>query len=490
MVTAAHWRNPDTSHSVQMNHSFGPRLKNALQNGCSVDSVPSSHLFELKRLFDCYSATENQKIFLLFSGGLDTSFLAHFFRYIIGAEIVALTVDVGSIFDRDDGKLGMIKSRSKALQIPVEILDGKDYLTDPFLLALLAEAQLFRGHHPASSLSRVAIVRAIVIYLIPFPHALVMHGSNGYQNNPYRFHFLFESFCNSFGGPVDVLTPNLDTPVSRQVAQWYLEMMDVHCESDSGRAAYSQDDNIFSLEAEEAQLSDPGYIFNVEEHCVAEEPTRRSNRREPVVVEVEFQDGIVRGFKIESEKMEYLEPLSILERANQIGLGYRIGIFDYPEARPIGVSSREVHFSPGMEILIRAHHFLKSYILDPMSNRAFEKLSVAWSELVMIGNLWTHKLRYEADALFREFNHGLSGVVRFTIGYKYIDTPSVRSELLAKETRKPLTKAELVRISSFLDTNGGGIEQENSDGLVERANQVATRIDQVVRLMYTFFDVR
>lgn len=143
---------------------------------------------QLLPLYKKYKHLEGEKVIVMFSGGLDTSFTSHFLQHIIGAEVTTVTVDVGSV--TAPANMKEVAARSIELKVSQHLtIDKREKLAELGFEAIQAEAKLGQeGHHPASSLSRVAICDGIVETAKKYGITAVFHGSNGSQNNPYRFH--------------------------------------------------------------------------------------------------------------------------------------------------------------------------------------------------------------------------------------------------------------------------------------------------------------
>lgn len=458
---------------------FARSLAAALGSGGYSVLLDGAPLDFIESLYHRYRHLASKPVYVLFSGGLDTSFLAHFLHIVIRAHVTAISVDVGGILHARSGTADRARVRADQLGVPYKRLDGRAFLLDPYLSCIRAEGQLFRGHHPASSLSRIAIVQSVLRFASTNPPVAVFHGSNGFQNNAFRFFNSFKHYGNASRYSFAIEAPHLDALFSRETAEYYLSAFGIPI-SRRDEGVYSQDDNIFGLEAEDATIALSSNAFNVEDTLLDCHPRIDSATRS---LSIEFEDGAPAALETDERGWRTLGPLEILEELNSIGLQYRIGIHDYYEGRPIGIHAREIHISPGMTLLIRAHHLLKTVSLRPDLNRELERLSQLWSESVMASNLWTHPLRQEADEIFREYNKHINGTVSFRLGYQFIDLPRVH----LKRNIGAGKGVSADQIASLYDHVHFGKEFAHRSNEGDAIRRVSAALDEIIRATYDYF---
>jgi len=448
-------------------------------NGAIIDMAHYQDV--LAALASRYRNLQGKSLHLLFSGGLDTSFLAHFLTSVVGAKVTALRVDVGSAIGRGDD--GEIERRAAVLHVPLVRLDGRQYLEELLRSCISAEGQLFRGHHPASSLSRVAISRAVSDYSREHRPDAIMHGSNGYQNNAFRFFNGFARYGANEDHTISLLAPNLHAGFERGIAEHYLQTNGIEPLRRHGPGTYSEDDNLFGLEMEDAGLAEPSHAFSVEEALLRHNVPHCGDIQQSV--SIQFRDGLPVAFGSSKSDLHPVGALEILEELNRIGLQHRVGIYDYYEGRPTGAQAREVHIAPGMTILIRARHLLRTALSDAVLNRELERLSSLWSEMVIVTNLWTHPLRESADVLLRRYGNGLDGTVTLRLGRQFIDTPEVFVN--RKSAQSHSRRVTMEQVSSLYDRVHGVTPVRPTRSDFEDIREMATAIDDVIRATYEHF---
>jgi tRNA(Ile)-lysidine synthase TilS/MesJ len=185
MVAAGLDAERKTKDEDQTKKELYQKLKSKAKDGTSEEDIRNL----LKAVLPFYKQHKNllgKKVIVLFSGGLDTSFMAHILQNTIGAEVITFSANVGSVASAVNMKEIADRSKEVGATKHVEI-DCREYLAELAFNAINSEATLGgvgMGHHPASSLSRVAICKSAIEYAGKNKVDALIHGSNGAQNNP------------------------------------------------------------------------------------------------------------------------------------------------------------------------------------------------------------------------------------------------------------------------------------------------------------------
>ncbi len=389
------------------------KLKSKVQSDTSEEDIHKL----LKAVFPFYQQHKDlkgKKVMVLFSGGLDTSFMTHILQNIIGAEIITFSANVGSVTAPVNMQEIAERSREVGATSHIEV-DCREYLAELAFNAINAEATLGIsgvGHHPASSLSRVAICKGAIKYAKENQVDALLHGSNGSQNNPYRFMSALNYFKELYGVDVEELSPNIGgTTVDREFEALYLRTMEIGLKSQAFEKDVSHDRNLCGDEWEEDFLANPKNTFDVREAALKSIPIPPSNLR----IGIKFKEGLPVALKIGDEEFTEKTPLEMLEELNAIGLQYRIGIYDYAESRPVGINAREVHISPAMDILIRTHNWLRAYQLDRSTNIIYDQLSRHQSDIIMQQNFHQSPEREHIDEALKKAAKNINGEVELTL---------------------------------------------------------------------------
>ena len=164
-------------------------------------------------------------------------------------------------------------------------------------------------------------------------------------------------------------------------------------------------------------------------------------------VTVGFEKGV--PVSVDGEK---LSPRVLVEKLNEIGGAYGIGIADIAEDRLVGMKSRGVYETPGGTILYTAITELEYLCLD-RDTQAFKRQSaVKFSELVYDGK-WFTPLRESMSAMFDEMDKTVTGEVRLKL-YKGSCTPAGAKSPYSLYNEEIASFGDSHELYSHSDANG------------------------------------
>src|SRR5438128_105354 len=162
--------------------------------------------------------TENKKVVLAFSGGLDTTFCAIHLRKELGLEVHALTINTGGFSEEEVDK---IEAHAKALGVAsFKCVDAKDnYYRD--VIKYLIFGNILKNNTYPLSVSAERMVQAIATakYAKEIGASAVAHGSTGAGNDQVRFDMVFHIISPD----VKIITPIRDLKLSREAEIEYLK---------------------------------------------------------------------------------------------------------------------------------------------------------------------------------------------------------------------------------------------------------------------------
>ncbi len=438
------------------------KLKSTSKDDTSEENIGKL----LEAIFPFYQQHKNlsgKKVVVLFSGGLDTSFMAHILQHIIGAEVITFAANVGSVTAPVNMQEIAFRSEEVGASGHIEI-DCREHLADLAFNAINAETTLGGvgvGHHPASSLSRVAICKGAIGYAKEHKVDALMHGSNGSQNNPYRFMSALNYFKKLYDIDIEELSPNIGgTTVERDIEALYLKSMGVVLKPPAFEKDVSHDRNLCGDEWEEDFLANPANAFDVREAALKHIRTPTSSLQ----IGIKFKEGLPVALRIGNGEYVEKTPLEILEELNAIGLEYRIGIFDYPESRPIGINAREVHIAPAMDILIKAHNWLRAYQLDSPTNMIYDQLSKHQSDIIMQQNFHQSPERERIDEALKKVAKNINGEVGLTLEQGLITNMS--SPDAAKLMEGKIAAATQEFVKAYVDGGVSKFTRESIESLI------------------------
>ena len=144
---------------------------------------------------------------------------------------------------------------------------------------------------------------------------------------------------------------------------------------------------------------------------------------EPEEVTVSFDNGspiAVNGIP--------LDPLSLLERLNEIGGRHGIGRVDIVENRFIGMKSRGVYETPGGTLLHHAHKAVESLTLDREVVHLRDELVPRYAEMVYNG-FWFSPEREALQAFMDSIQDRVNGDARLKLYKGGVTVVGRRSDL-------------------------------------------------------------
>ena len=159
----------------------------------------------------------SDRVVLAYSGGLDTSVAIGWIADAIGAEVIAVAVDVG----QGGEDLDTIRKRALACgAVEAYVADARDEFADEYCLPALKANALYMDRYPlVSALSRPLIVKHLVAAAREHGGGIVAHGCTGKGNDQVRFEVGFASLAPD----LEVLAPVRDYAWTREKAIAFAE---------------------------------------------------------------------------------------------------------------------------------------------------------------------------------------------------------------------------------------------------------------------------
>jgi argininosuccinate synthase len=295
------------------------------------------------------AATKPKHVVLAYSGGLDTSVAIRWIQEKYGAEVTALSIDVGQ-----EGELvGALDRARRNGARDARLVDAKLRFAEEFLAPALAANALYEGVYPLStSLARPLIARTLAETARELGADAVAHGCTGKGNDQVRFDVAIQTLAPELRiiAPVREWNMNRDDEI-RYAATHGIEVRATH------DSPYSVDENLWGRSIEGGRLEDPDVPAPEEVFDWTGHPS--SWPSEPELVEVEFDAG--RPVAVQGER---LDPVALIRAMNRIAGRHGVGRIDHVEDRVVGIKSRETYECPGAIALLEAHRALESLVLS------------------------------------------------------------------------------------------------------------------------------
>lgn len=126
-------------------------------------------------------------------------------------------------------------------------------------------------------------------------------------------------------------------------------------------------------------------------------------------IEIGFEKGIpvyLNGQKMNGEKM--------LNSLNKIGGKHGVGVIDLLENRLVGMKSRGIYETPGGTIILEAHKYIESFVLEKETAHFKEIVGQKYAELVYNAQ-WFSGLKDAFDAFIDSTQQNVTGTVKLKL---------------------------------------------------------------------------
>lgn len=338
------------------------------------------------------------KIVLAYSGGLDTSVLIPWLKEKYGAEIIAVSGNVGQAGELDGLEEKALATGASKLYI--EDLN-KEFVEDYIFPSLKAGAS-YEKYLLGTSFARPIIAKRIVEIAKAEGADAICHGCTGKGNDQVRFELAIKAFAPD----MEIIAPWRFWELnSREKEIEYAKAHNIPLKI-SAETNYSKDKNLWHLSHEGLDLEDPANEAPINKEGFLElgvSPEQAPDT--PTIVSIHFEKGIPTA--IDGQEMD---GVSIIDTLNKLGGSNGIGILDIVENRLVGMKSRGVYETPGGTILYAAHDKLEEITLDKETKHYKEQVALKFGELVYNG-LWYTPLRKALSAFVDSTQETVTGDV-------------------------------------------------------------------------------
>src|SRR3954453_1621138 len=279
-----------------------------------------------------YEATPDEvgRVLLLYSGGLDTSVMLKWIQDQYGAEVVALTVNLG----QPDEDYDVIRGKALDLgALDCFVVDAREEFAREYVLPAIKANALYGGGYPLfTALGRPLIAKLAVEYARESGCDTVAHGCTGKGNDQVRI----ESTVIALDPEMKIIAPVRGWQMGREEEIKYAREHGIPVKGGTETPPYSIDDNLWGRSSEGGPIED------------LEEPPRDDVFQlvtRPEEAPDEAQDltvGFERGVPVSLDG-ERLGLVELLERAGEIGSRHGVGIVDHIEDRIVGLKVRDLY---------------------------------------------------------------------------------------------------------------------------------------------------
>ena len=382
------------------------------------------------------------RVLLLYSGGLDTSVMLRWIQDSYGAEIVALTVNLG----QPDEDYDVIVGKARDLgAVDAIVVDAREEFASEYVLRAIKANAIYGDAYPLfTALGRPLIAKLAVEHARRTGCDTIAHGCTGKGNDQVRI----EAAVAALGPELKLIAPVREWSMGREEEIAYAREHGIPVKGGTEAPPYSIDDNLWGRSSEGGTIEDLDQPPRDDVFQLVTRPEEAPD--EPEVVTVGFERGA--PVSIDGERLGLVD---LLERAAELGRRHGVGIVDHVEDRIVGLKIRDVYEVPAAALVLAAHRDLESLVSTIHQNNFKRALEDKWAYLCYAG-LWHEPLRTDLDAYMESANEVVTGEVTLKL-YKGSVTPVARSSRYALYDRS---------LASFGES-GGEFSQAASPGFIE-----------------------
>ncbi len=385
---------------------------------------------------------EVHRVLLLYSGGLDTSVMLKWIQDEYGAEVVALTINLGQPGEDYD----VVRGKATALgAVDAFVIDAREEFAREYVIpAIKANAIYGLGYPLFTALGRPLIAKLAVEYARRSGCDTIAHGCTGKGNDQVRI----EATIATLAPELRVIAPVRSWQMGRDEEIEYARQHGIPVKGGTETAPYSIDDNLWGRSSEGRWIEELATAPQDDVFQLVTRPEEAPDQAE--VVELEFERGVPVG--LNGERLEIVE---LLERVAEHGCRHGVGIVDHIEDRIVGLKVRDIYEVPAAAILLPAHAELERLVGTIHQNQFKSMLDQKWAYLVYAG-LWWEPLREDLDAYMEAANAQVTGTIGLKL-YKGV------ARVVTRSSPNAVYDAQLATFSE----SGGLFSQSASPGFIE-----------------------
>jgi len=391
-----------------------------------------------------YEADPDQvaRVLLLYSGGLDTSVMLKWIQDEYGAEVVALTVNLGQPGEDYD----VVTQKAERLgAVEAHVIDAREEFAHEYVVPAIKANAVYGASYPLfTALGRPLIAKHAVDYARRTGCDTIAHGCTGKGNDQVRI----ETTIATLAPELKVIAPVRSWAMGRDEEIAYAREHGIPVKGGVENAPYSIDDNLWGRSSEGKWIED---LSHAPDDDVFQLVTRPENAPdEAQVVRLGFERGV--PVSLDGERLGLVE---LLDRVSELGCRHGVGILDHIEDRIVGLKVRDIYEVPAATIVLLAHAELERLVGTIHQNQFKPELDRKWGYLVYAG-LWWEPLRSDLDAYMDRVNEQVTG----EIGVRLFKGSA---RVVTRESPHAVYDASL---ASFAES-GGLFSQTASPGFIE-----------------------
>jgi len=391
-----------------------------------------------------YEADPDQvaRVLLLYSGGLDTSVMLKWIQDEYGAEVIALTVNLGQPGEDYD----VVTQKAERLgAVEAHVVDAREEFAHEYVVPAIKANAVYGASYPLfTALGRPLIAKHAVDYARKTGCDTIAHGCTGKGNDQVRI----ETTIATLAPELKVIAPVRSWAMGRDEEIAYAREHGIPVKGGTEDAPYSIDDNLWGRSSEGKWIEDLSHAPEDDVFGLVTRPEDAPD--EAQVVRLGFEQGV--PVSLDSERLGLVE---LLDRVSELGCRHGVGILDHIEDRIVGLKVRDIYEVPAATIVLLAHAELERLVGTIHQNQFKPELDRKWGYLVYAG-LWWEPLRSDLDAYMDRVNEQVTG----EIGVRLFKGSA---RVVTRESPHAVYDASL---ASFAES-GGLFSQTASPGFIE-----------------------
>lgn len=342
-----------------------------------------------------------ERIVLAYSGGLDTSVAIPWLAERHGAEIVAVSLDLGQGRELDE-------IREKALAagaVRAHVLDVREEFAREYILPALKANALYEERYPlATALGRPLIAKKLVEIAHIEGTKTIAHGctATGTGNDRVRI----DVSARAIDSSIIVIAPARVWGMLPAQRVEYARAHGIPVPA-TVENPYRIDTNLWGRSIECGGLEDPWHEPPDEVYTITRAAADGPDR--PAYVEVGFESGV--PVAVNGVSMLFTE---LIDSLTTIAGAHGVGRLDIIENRLMDTKSREVYEVPAAFLLHLAHKELEGFVTSTATNRFKHFVAVQYADLVYSG-AWFTPLREALDAFVEKIQERVTGTIRLKL---------------------------------------------------------------------------
>lgn len=340
-------------------------------------------------------ATTQDKVLLVYSGGLDTSICIPLMREEYGyKQVYTVTVDVG----QDPADIAQAAEKAKILKTEHTTVDAREAFTKDFCWSAVKANGDYQGYPMSTSIARPLIASVAVDVAKKLGITAFAHGCTGKGNDQYRIEFGIRTLM-----PEAVIhAPVRERNMTRSWEIEYAKSKNVPIQQ-SLEKIWSIDENLWGRSIEGGRLEEPD--FAPPEEIFQWTRSQEKAESAPAMVKIQFEQGV--PIAINGEKAS---PAQLVLKMNSLAGAHGVGRIDIMEDRMMGLKVRENYECPGSTVFLKAHKALENLVLTREEIRFKAMVDQEWSRLAYEG-LWWDPFKSDLEAFINATQTRVSGEV-------------------------------------------------------------------------------